>query len=77
MQKTQVQSLGQEDTLEEEMTTHSKILDWKNSVDKGICQDTVHGVVRVRHDLGTKQTPPIISDVEQFSHTKSSSENLW
>ena len=29
MQETQVQSLGQEDSLEEEMTTHSSILAWK------------------------------------------------
>ena len=29
MQKTWVQSLGQEDPLEEEMTTHSSILAWR------------------------------------------------
>ena len=29
MQETQVQSLGQEDPLEEEMATHSSILAWK------------------------------------------------
>ena len=29
MQETRVQSLGQEDLLEEEMTTHSSILAWK------------------------------------------------
>ena len=29
MQETQFQSLGQEDTLEKEMTTHSSILAWK------------------------------------------------
>ena len=29
MQETQVQSLGQEDSLEEEMATHSIILSWK------------------------------------------------
>ena len=28
-QQTQVQSLGQEDILEEEMATHSNILAWK------------------------------------------------
>ena len=28
-QETQVQSLGREDTLEEEMATHSTILVWK------------------------------------------------
>ena len=29
MQETQVQSLGQEDSLEEEMATHSSILAWE------------------------------------------------
>ena len=29
MQETQVQSLGQEDSLEKEMTTHSSILAWE------------------------------------------------
>ena len=29
MQETRVQSLGQEDTLEEEMTIHSDILAWE------------------------------------------------
>ena len=29
MQETQVQSLGQEDPLKEEMTTHSRILAWE------------------------------------------------
>ena len=29
MQETRVQSLGQEDPLEEEMATHSSILSWK------------------------------------------------
>ena len=29
MQKTQVQSLGQEDPLEKEMATHSNILSWE------------------------------------------------
>ena len=29
MQETQVRSLGQEDPLEEDVATHSSILDWK------------------------------------------------
>ena len=29
MQETQVQSLGQEDSLEKEMATHSRILAWR------------------------------------------------
>ena len=35
MQETQVQSLGQEDLLEKEMTTHSNTLAWKNPMDGG------------------------------------------
>ena len=31
MQKTQIQSLGQEDPLEKEMATHSSILAWEIS----------------------------------------------
>ena len=30
IQETQVQSLGQEDHLEEEMATHSSVLAWEN-----------------------------------------------
>ena len=36
-QETQVQSLGQEDPLEEEMAAHSGILAWR---------DAVHGVAK-------------------------------
>ena len=35
MWETQVGSLGQEDSLEEEMAIHSSILAWKNSTDRG------------------------------------------
>ena len=34
IQETQLQSLGQEDTLEKEMVTHSSILSWENSMDR-------------------------------------------
>ena len=39
-----VQSLGQEDPLEEGMATHSSILAWRIPMDKGAWQATVHGV---------------------------------
>jgi len=45
MRETWVQSLGREDPQEKEMATHSSILAWKNPVDKGAWQATVHGVV--------------------------------
>ena len=41
-QETQVQSLSQEDPLEEEMATHSSILAWK--MDRGAWWATVHRV---------------------------------
>ena len=44
--KTQVQSLGQEDTLEEEMATHSSILARGNSMDRGAWQAAVLGLAK-------------------------------
>ena len=35
MGQIQVQSLGQEDPLDKEMTTHSSTLAWKNPMDGG------------------------------------------
>ena len=34
LQETQVQSLGQEDPLEQEIATHSSILAWVNPMDR-------------------------------------------
>ena len=42
-QKRWVRPLGWEDPLEE-MATHSSILAWENSMDRGAWQATVHGV---------------------------------
>ena len=45
MQEMQVQSLGWEDPMEEEMATHSSILAWQVTwTDRGVWQATVHGV---------------------------------
>ena len=50
-QETQVQSLGQEDSLEEGMATHSSILAWRIpwAEEPG---DTIHRVIKspTRHD---------------------------
>ena len=49
MQKTQekwVQSLGQEDPLEQEMATHSSISCLENPMDRGAWKATVHGVTK-------------------------------
>ena len=46
MQETWVLSLAQEDSLEEEMATHSSILAWKIPMDRGAWQAIVHGVTK-------------------------------
>ena len=53
MQKTQemwVQSLGQEDSLEEERATHSQYSCLENPTDTEGEWATIHGSPRVRHD---------------------------
>ena len=42
--ETWVQSLGQEDPLEEEMATHSSILAWRIPMDRGSWWVTARGV---------------------------------
>ena len=44
MQETQVWSLGQEDSLEKRMATHSSILAWRILMDRGAWWATVHRV---------------------------------
>ena len=51
MQETWVQSLGQEDPLEEKMATHSSTHAWKNSMDGEAWWATVHGVTKSRTRL--------------------------
>ena len=46
MQEIQVRSLGQEDTLEEEMATYSSILSWRILVDRRVWQAIVHGIAK-------------------------------
>ena len=46
--ETWVQSLGWEDPLEEDMTTHSSILSWRTPMDRGAWQATVHQVAESR-----------------------------
>ena len=57
VQETWVQSLGREDPLEEEMTTHSSVPAWRVPWTEG---PGVQGVARVRHDLATKPPPPFL-----------------
>ena len=44
-QKMQVQSLGQEDPLEEEMATHSSILAWETLMNRA-WRATVNGIAK-------------------------------
>ena len=46
MRETWVQSLVWEDPLEEGMATHSSVLVWKISMDRGAWRATVHGVTK-------------------------------
>ena len=47
----QVQSLGWEDPLEEEMANHSSILAWRDPTDRGTRRATVHRIA----ELGTTE----------------------
>ena len=51
MQETQVQFLSGEDSLENEMATHSSILAWKNPMVRGAWQATVNGVTQSQTQL--------------------------
>ena len=46
MQEPRLQSLGQEDPLEEGMTTHSSILAWKSHGQRSLVGYIVHGVAK-------------------------------
>ena len=51
MWETWVQSLGWEDPLGEGMATHSGILAWRVSVDRGAWRAAVHGIAKSRTSL--------------------------
>ena len=51
MQETWVRSLGWEDLLEEGMATHSSILPWRISMDRGSWRAAVYAVVKSRTRL--------------------------
>ena len=48
MQDTWVRSLSWEDLLEESMVTHSSILAWRISMDRGAWWVAVHGVAKIQ-----------------------------
>ena len=51
MWETWDQSLGWEDLLEEDMATHSSILAWRISTDRGAWWATIHGVTKSQTQL--------------------------
>ena len=65
MQETQVQSLGQEDPVEEEMATHSSILVWEIPWTEELAGYSPWGCKRVRQGLVTKTTIILSSGISQ------------
>ena len=51
MWETWVQSLVGEDSLEEDMATHSSVLAWRIPMDRGAWQATAHGVTKSQTQL--------------------------
>ena len=51
MRETWVRSLGWEDSLEEDMATHSCILAWRIPMDRGAWRATVHGITKSQTQL--------------------------
>ena len=74
MQETPVQSLSQEDPLEGEMATHSRILPWEFPwiEEPGRLQST--RVTRVGHDLATKSATTTIAN--SLCHTVNTNTTL-
>ena len=70
MQQTQVQSLAEEDPLEKEMATHSRILAWKIPWREEPSGATVHGVTESDITEETEHTHDYMSieSVRSSSH---------
>ena len=62
MQEMLVRCLGEEDRLEKEMATYSRILAWKIPIGRRAWWTAVNGVTRVGHDLVTKEQEKYSSD---------------
>ena len=56
VQETWVLSLGQEDPLEKEIATHSSVLAWRITMDRGAWWTTVYGVAKSRTQLSNLHT---------------------
>ena len=60
MQEIQIQSLGWEDPLGEEMAASSSILAWESHAQNGLAGHSPWGCKSVGHNLGTKQQQQIL-----------------
>ena len=69
MQETLVLSLGWEDSLEEEMATHSNILTWKIPCTEALGGLQSVGSQRVRHNLATKLQQHIFFSLSNDTET--------
>ena len=63
MQETCIRSLGWEDPLEKERTTHSSILTWKIPRTKEPGGLQAMGLQRVRRDQASKKDPLVATDL--------------
>ena len=61
MQETQVQSLGQEESLKKEMATSSSILAWEISGTEEPGRLQSMGLQRVKHNLVIKQQQHLVT----------------
>ena len=68
-QETQVQSLGQEDPLKEDMATHSSILAWRIRMDRGAWWITVHGVTELDTTEATYHAHMLMGDSDSALKT--------
>ena len=70
MQEMRVRSLGREDPLEKEMTTHSSIFPWKNPIDRAWWATKGHKELDVTQQLNnsTLALASIFSLVKLGSH---------
>ena len=69
-----VQSLGWEDPLEEGMATHSSILAWKISMDRGASWATVHGVTKSQTQLSDSY---LHTHTHTHTHTHAHTNPQW
>ena len=66
MLETWVQFLSEKDPMEKEMATHSSILAWRIQWTEKPGELQIHGVLRVGHDLATKQQLQIGNKYSEF-----------